>query len=278
MKTSELFNLKNSGVITFFYPKSQIYSKPKFSFQRRKDFVWIGNFGHPPNLDAAKWIVKDLWPQISKNLPGAELHLYGANFSKEITEMETASVKCKGLMKSLTSLEKYRVMLSPLRFGAGIKGKISDSWANNLPVLTTPIGCEAMFKQTFTDTSGTQTLKDYYNYTHDSIKNNYQTLTFGGLSSNYQNEKLCEDAILLYKDKELWESCLQKGKEILDKRMEFTSNENSLITYLQNYQSNLDQVRSQNHLQSLVWSETLRSHEKLSKYLLEKNKNKTLFK
>jgi len=122
MKTSELFNLKNSGVITFFYPKSQIYSKPKFSFQRRKDFVWIGNFGHPPNLDAVKWIVKDLWPQISKNLPGVELHLYGANFSKEITEMESASVKCKGLMKSLTSLEKYRVMLSPLRFGAGIKG------------------------------------------------------------------------------------------------------------------------------------------------------------
>jgi len=153
--------------------------------------------------------------------------------------------------------------------------KISDSWANNLPVLTTPIGCEAMFKETFTDISGAQTLKNYYNYTQDSITNNYQALTFGGLGTNYQNEKICEDAISLYEDKEIWDSCLQKGKEILDKRMEFTSNENLLINYLQNYHSNLDQVRSQNHLQSLVWSETLRSHEKLSKYLLEKNKNKT---
>jgi len=58
--------------------------------------------------------------------------------------------------------------------------------------------------------------------------------------------------------------------------MEFTHNEDLLINYLQDYQNNLCHVRSQNHLQALVWSETLRSHEKLSKYLFEKNKNKNL--
>jgi len=86
-----------------------------------------------------------------------------------------------------------------------------------------------MFKETVTKSSS-QTLKEYYNYTKDSMKN-IQELTFGGLCNNYgiftfpsspnliiEDDKICKDAISLYEDRKIWDSCLQKGKEVLEKR------------------------------------------------------------
>ncbi len=118
----------------------------------RKHFVSIGNFRHLPNRDAAFWSAKVLWPRIREELSRhgereAELHLYGAYAPKEIMALDSPKDRIRVFgptPESIPTLRDYRVLLAPLRFGAGIKGKISDAWAAGIPVVTTPIGAEGM--------------------------------------------------------------------------------------------------------------------------------------
>ena len=100
---------------------------------------------HEPNLDATKYLIKKIWPLIKKRLPFANLHIYGSNFSSELSNDDDEGITCKGLMKEIEELGKYKVMLAPIRFGAGVKGKITDAWNEYLPVVTTPIGAEGLF-------------------------------------------------------------------------------------------------------------------------------------
>jgi len=107
----------------------------------------IGNFRHPPNADAIEWMKKEIWPKIRAELPAAELHVYGAYPPKEMMGASDASQGfiVKGpAVDSIETLSNYRALLAPLRFGAGLKGKIADAWAAGTPVVTTPIGSEGM--------------------------------------------------------------------------------------------------------------------------------------
>ncbi|MCW8929488.1 MAG: glycosyltransferase family 4 protein, partial [Gammaproteobacteria bacterium] len=101
------------------------------SFEEREHFVMIGNFLHPPNWDAVLWCYQSIWPKIRKQLPQAEIHIYGAYPSEKVWQLHQPS---KGFIikgradDALKTLEQYRVNLAPLRFGAGIKGKIADGF------------------------------------------------------------------------------------------------------------------------------------------------------
>lgn len=118
----------------------------------RKHFVSIGNFRHLPNRDAAFWLARVLWPKIREELSRhgereAEFHLYGAYAPKEIMALDSPKDRIRVFgpaVESVPTLRDYRALLAPLRFGAGIKGKISDAWAAGIPVVTTPIGAEGM--------------------------------------------------------------------------------------------------------------------------------------
>jgi hypothetical protein len=116
-------------------------------FSSRSGFCLIGNFRHAPNLDAFRWMRTEVWPRIRAALPRAELHVYGAYPPKEV--MEAHSVRSGFLVHGPAQDLKQvfsgrRVSLAPLRFGAGIKGKISDSWWHGVPVASTSIGFEGM--------------------------------------------------------------------------------------------------------------------------------------
>ena len=92
-------------------------------FSKRKNFVWLGNFMHPPNVASLRYLLNQVWPQVRRELPKAELHIYGSNFSKDFEDIEKhPNVKKKNLMKDIAELSKYRCMLAPLVYGAGIKG------------------------------------------------------------------------------------------------------------------------------------------------------------
>lgn len=82
-----------------------------------------------------------MWPKIHSKLPQAQLHIYGSHPPKDVT-WAAPGVVFKGFMPNLNKLSRYRVMLAPLRFGAGIKGKLADAWMFGLPTLTTSIGAE----------------------------------------------------------------------------------------------------------------------------------------
>ncbi|MEN8815679.1 MAG: glycosyltransferase [Nonlabens sp.] len=118
------------------------------SFQKRSNFVMIGNSLHEPNYDAILYMKKEIWPLIRKTLPQVEVHIYGAYQSDKITQLHNK--KDGFLIKGFASdayetLANYRILLAPLRFGAGLKGKIFDALHTATPVAMTSIAAEAMF-------------------------------------------------------------------------------------------------------------------------------------
>lgn len=139
------FPYVNTVVLPFFYSNKQI-DKHKALYvsanEKRKDFVWIGNFMHEPNLDSLDYTIREIWPKIHKVL-GCEFHIYGAHCPKP-EKYSAPGVVVMGPMKSIEGLSKYRGLLAYLRFGAGVKGKITDSFFYGLPVFTTKIGAEAI--------------------------------------------------------------------------------------------------------------------------------------
>ncbi|RYZ63551.1 MAG: glycosyltransferase, partial [Proteobacteria bacterium] len=117
----------------------------------RKHFAWIGNFRHPPNEDAVRFCLKEFlprhWAEIRAAYPDLEIHFYGAYPPKELMALDQPKKGIRVLGPcddSIKTLKKYRALFAPIRYGAGIKGKISDSWAAGLPVITTDIGAEGM--------------------------------------------------------------------------------------------------------------------------------------
>ncbi len=124
------------------------YAKNPLPYHSRKGFCTIGNLKHAPNLDAVRMLNQKIWPLIRKQLPQAQLYVYGAHAPKEILEMHDPSTGfiVKGHAPSVDQvLSAHRLLLAPLRYGAGIKGKIFDSMKNGLPVVMTTIASEAMF-------------------------------------------------------------------------------------------------------------------------------------
>lgn len=116
-------------------------------FGRRRGFVLLGNFRHAPNLDAFRWVRRELWPAIRRRLPKAELQVFGAYATQEVFEANSPAegFRVVGRAESLTqAFAEARVALAPLRFGAGIKGKVSDAWWHGLPVVGTSIAAEGM--------------------------------------------------------------------------------------------------------------------------------------
>lgn len=142
---------KDIGYRTYFLDGEKDEASRGYHFERRKDFVWLGNFKHAPNLKAVELLISEIWPKIRTILPEAELHIYGSDFPKKFEDIEHNGIRKKNLMQDLKQLSRYRVLLAPIFFGAGIKGKITDAWFNFLPVVTTPIGAEGLFYEAVDD-------------------------------------------------------------------------------------------------------------------------------
>jgi hypothetical protein len=117
------------------------------SFQQRDNFISIGNFLHAPNLDAARFLRNDIWPLIRKRLPDAQLYLFGSYGTKEAEQWHNPAqgLFYKGRAEDSASvISSARVLLAPLRAGAGLKGKLAEAMAQGTPSVTTTIGMEGM--------------------------------------------------------------------------------------------------------------------------------------
>lgn len=111
----------------------------------RKDFVFIGGFGHPPNADAARWIAKEILPAVRAQLPDARLHILGDVTEAARTELQTPGLELHGRVPDLAPwLDGALASLAPLRFGAGVKGKINMAMSYGVPVIATPLAVEGM--------------------------------------------------------------------------------------------------------------------------------------
>ncbi len=117
------------------------------SFSMRKNIAFIGNYRHEPNRDGILWFVKKIWPKVRKCKPKLELHLFGAYVPREISNLENCEmgVQVLGWCEDVSVvLSRYLATVAPLRFGAGIKGKVLESWNVGTPVIGTDVAFEGM--------------------------------------------------------------------------------------------------------------------------------------
>ena len=220
-------------------------------FDERNDFVTVGGFKHAPNVDSIKILHREIWPRIRLRLPNARLHIYGAYPSRQILSMhdERSGFLVHGRVDNLGKvLLQSRVLLAPLRFGAGCKGKIIDAWRYECPVVTTPVGSEGMTEDGL-DPSG------------DMSHNRW-----GGLVA-HDTEEFVSAAVQLYTQEDLWQSCKEKGKELLkmlfDGRVNLPTVENSVRDCI----SDMNRRREADIFGSILWRDTSRSTEYFSRWI-----------
>ena len=119
-------------------------------FHTREHFISIGNFRHEPNWDAVLYLKEHIWPDIRKALPQAQLHVYGAYPPPKATQLHNAQqgFLVKGWAEdAFEVMSRARVLLAPLRFGAGVKGKLVDAFQTQIPSVTTTIGSEGLLNE-----------------------------------------------------------------------------------------------------------------------------------
>lgn len=122
-------------------------NKKAVPYSNRVDYCTIGNLRHAPNVDSIEVLQREIWPQIKEQQSDAVLHIYGPNAPKKILELHDppSGFLIKGHAAHVdTALSKHRVLLAPLRYGAGLKGKVFDAMKNGLPIVGTAIAFEGI--------------------------------------------------------------------------------------------------------------------------------------
>jgi glycosyltransferase involved in cell wall biosynthesis len=214
--------------------------------ESRQHFASIGNFRHPPNLDSARWLKREVWPLVRRALPGAELHLFGAYPSREVMEMNQPG---EGFFvdgpapHAVSTLGRFRVTLAPLRFGAGIKGKILDGWSAGTPVVTTPVGSEGMSAE----------------------------WPFPGLVAG-SAQQIAEEAVRLHEDQTLWSRVQGAGYELLDRLYGADVIEKGIAQQVELTVRNLPALRAQNLVGRILELATTRSTLYFSRWIEAKEK------
>lgn len=114
--------------------------------QGREGVCFVGGFRHPPNADGIRWFVDEAWPLVLREAPDAMLRIVGSHMPAEVKALgERPGVEAVGFVADLGSfLDRQRVSVAPLRYGAGAKGKVAESLARGLPMVCTPVAAEGM--------------------------------------------------------------------------------------------------------------------------------------
>ncbi|MCF2859867.1 glycosyltransferase family 4 protein [Pseudoalteromonas sp. SMS1] len=217
------------------------------SFDERQHFMTIGNFRHAPNWDSVLYLQR-LWPAIKKRLPNAELHIYGSYPPKKATALNNP--KTGFLIKgwaddAIEVMKQSRVCLSPIRFGAGIKGKFLEAMLTQTPCVTTPIGAEGM----------------------------HGPLPWHGCVA-HDDEAFIDAAVSLYTDAEHFHTAQSNGLALLHARHDQVSLSARLKGKITAIRAALPQHRTQNFYGQMLKHHTLRSTQYMSQWIEEKNANK----
>ncbi len=217
------------------------------SYEERENFISIGNFLHEPNWNSVLFLKEEIWPLIRKKLPKAELHIYGAYPSQKVTALHQPKegFLIKGRAESVKeAMSNAKVCLAPLRFGAGIKGKLIDAMQYGTPSVTTSIGAEAM----------------------------HGDLEWNGYICD-DTEEFANKAVRLYNDQELWETAQQRGIKIINACYPKAAAGRALIDKIKLLQTSLEVHRTANFMGALLQHHTVLSTKYMSKWIEEKNKN-----
>lgn len=216
-------------------------------FAERAHFLSIGNFRHAPNWDAVLWMKNAIWPLIRQQLPKAQLHIYGSYTPPKATALHNAAQGFHVMNwaeDALQVMSEARICLAPLRFGAGVKGKIVDAMLCGTPTVTTPIGAEAM--------SG--------------------DLPWPGKIASSAAE-IAEAAVRLYQDEERWHEAQSAGRELLEARYKHQEHCASLIARIEYLRQNLQAHRTANFTGAMLRHHHHKSTQYMAQWIEAKNRN-----
>lgn len=122
-------------------------SEDLLDLESRKDLLFVGGFGHGPNVDGILWFCKNIFPKVLEKKPDIKLNIVGSKAPEKVMDLKSDNINVLGFVsdEELAILyKKCRVSVAPLRYGAGIKGKIIEAIANGIPVVTTTCGVEGI--------------------------------------------------------------------------------------------------------------------------------------
>ena len=215
-------------------------------FEERKNFVFIGNFLHEPNWNAVQYLKETIWPLIKMRLPETVLNIYGAYPSQKVLQLHNKKEGFLILGRTIDAQEvvkEARVVLAPLRFGAGIKGKLLEAMQCGTPSVTTTIGSESM---------------------HGDLSWN------GNITDDVVD--FADVAVQLYQDKTIWLQAQQNGLKIINQRYVKYLFENNFRTKIEFLCANLKEHRLRNFMGAMLQHHTLKSTKYMSRWIEEKNK------
>jgi glycosyltransferase involved in cell wall biosynthesis len=116
------------------------------SFAEREGVVFIGGFRHPPNVDGVLWYAREVLPRVRDKLPGVPTYILGSEVPDSIRKLAAEDFIVTGYVEDLSPyFLGCRVSISPLRYGAGVKGKINLAMSYGVPVVATPTSIEGMY-------------------------------------------------------------------------------------------------------------------------------------
>lgn len=224
--------------------KAQTADWPRFS--ERQHFLSIGNFLHEPNWDAVLYLKNAVWPLIRKQLSKAEVHVYGAYATREVHALHAPKdgFLIKGRADNAhTVMTSARLCVAPLRFGAGIKGKLLDAMLCGTPTVTTAIGAEGMHNE----------------------------LPWNGRIANTP-EELAAASVALYNNEAEWQNAVQNGLTILRTIFSKQTCVAAFTEALAQIQSRLEEHRLQNFTGNMLSSQGYAATRYMSLWIEAKNR------
>ena len=121
-------------------------------FRERRDIMFVGNFNHLPNRDAVVWFVDEVFPRVQAVIPGVHFNVVGSHLPDEIAALARPGVSIVGWVQNLAPLyDAIRLVVAPLRYGAGIKGKLGESASHGVPFVCTTIAIEGTLMESGRD-------------------------------------------------------------------------------------------------------------------------------
>jgi len=226
-----------------YWPFAINLTEPKYNFNIREHFILIGSFLHLPNLDAARWCKQAIWPKIREALPTAELHCYGSYGDRYAAELNAPKdgVHFKGRAEdALDTMSRYRVNLAPIRYGAGLKGKVFDGFQTGTPTVMTPIAAEGICPN-----EGW---------------------------SQAEAEAFASDAVRLYRSRQAWEARQSAERALCLDRFNAATWMPQLQYFMDQAQGIKEKRRQQNFVGQMLRHHSHRSTEFMSRWIEAKNK------
>lgn len=231
-------------------PPSEENKKENLTFDERDDFITVGNLLHAPNIDSVRQLKKVIWPRIRMQLPDAQLRVYGAYAPQQIKEFHNQheGFLVVGWTSDLKQvMQKAKVCLAPIRFGAGLKGKLLDAMMHGTPSVTTPIGAEGMCG----------------------------SLAFGGIVAR-SDEDFVETSVALYNQNKLWNKARLNGYQLIEERFAMRNFSKEFIQTIHQLTAELKNHREAHFIGQILHHHTLQSTKYLSKWIEQKNAHSSI--